>query len=123
MTGGGFHFPVRASDFGAYSRISKLNAPFGAGSQLASLSAPAQFNIRTAAVLMPVIEQAPLELTTRHLPFPRYAFERPQALLSVKVNSRAGRAACANRFVRERARVFEAPARKDDQSPSTSSDW
>src|SRR4051794_33453485 len=40
IIGGGFHLPVRASDFGAYSRIHKLNAPFGAGSQLASLSLP-----------------------------------------------------------------------------------
>ena len=40
ITGGGFHFPVSASDFGAYMRMSKLNAVFGAGSQLASLFAP-----------------------------------------------------------------------------------
>src|SRR5215510_4790446 len=39
-TGGGFHFPVSASDFGAYKRIVRLNGPFGAGSQLASLSLP-----------------------------------------------------------------------------------
>jgi hypothetical protein len=40
VTGGGFHFPVSTSDFGAYMRMSKLNAVFGAGSQLASLFAP-----------------------------------------------------------------------------------
>ena len=40
MIGGGFHLPVSASDFGAYSRIVRLNGPFGAGSQLASLFAP-----------------------------------------------------------------------------------
>jgi hypothetical protein len=39
-TGGGFHLPVSASDFGAYSRIVRLNGAFGAGSQLASLSLP-----------------------------------------------------------------------------------
>src|SRR6185312_10954517 len=37
-TGGGFHLPVSASDFGAYRRIVRLKAPFGAGSQLASSS-------------------------------------------------------------------------------------
>jgi len=40
VTGGGFHLPVSASDFGAYRRMVKLNGPFGAGSQLASLSVP-----------------------------------------------------------------------------------
>src|SRR3981189_911658 len=39
-TGGGFHLPVSASDFGAYRRIVRLKAPFGAGSQLASSSLP-----------------------------------------------------------------------------------
>jgi hypothetical protein len=39
-TGGGFHFPVRASLFGAWSRMVRLNPPFGVGSQFASLSAP-----------------------------------------------------------------------------------
>src|SRR4051794_27605100 len=38
VTGGGFHLPMSASDFGAYIRISKLNGSLGAGSQLASLS-------------------------------------------------------------------------------------
>jgi hypothetical protein len=38
MTSGGFHFPVRASLFGAWSRIVGLNASFGAGSQFDSLS-------------------------------------------------------------------------------------
>jgi hypothetical protein len=40
VTGGGFHFPVSASDFGAQRRMVKLNGPFGVGSQLTSLSAP-----------------------------------------------------------------------------------
>src|ERR1700760_928330 len=39
-TGGGFHCPVSASSFGAYSRIVRLNGPFGAGSQFASLPGP-----------------------------------------------------------------------------------
>src|SRR5262249_48959025 len=39
-TGGGFHLPVSASDFGAYSRMQRLNAPFGAGNQFASLLDP-----------------------------------------------------------------------------------
>lgn len=29
--GGGFHLPVSASDFDAYGRIVRLNAPFGTG--------------------------------------------------------------------------------------------
>lgn len=40
ITGGGFHLPISASDFGAYNRMVRLNGPFGAGSQLVSLSAP-----------------------------------------------------------------------------------
>ena len=40
VTGGGFHLPMSASDFGAYMRIVRLNGPFGAGSQLASMSFP-----------------------------------------------------------------------------------
>src|SRR5262249_61807377 len=40
MIGGGFHFPVNASDFGAYSRMQRLNTPLGAGNQFASLFAP-----------------------------------------------------------------------------------
>src|SRR6185436_10586063 len=39
-TGGGFHLPVSASDFGAYRRIVRLNGAFGAGSQLASKPFP-----------------------------------------------------------------------------------
>src|SRR6185369_13467192 len=39
-TGGGFHLPVSASDFGLYRRMVRLKPPFGAGSQLASLSFP-----------------------------------------------------------------------------------
>src|SRR6516165_8086190 len=37
VIGGGFHLPVSASDFGAYSRMQRLNAPLGAGNQFASL--------------------------------------------------------------------------------------
>src|SRR5215469_13384904 len=38
VTGGGFHLPVSASDFGAYRRMVRLKGPLGAGNQLASLS-------------------------------------------------------------------------------------
>src|SRR5690349_15907727 len=40
VTSGGFHFPVNASDLGAYIRIVKLKAPFGAGNQFGSMSLP-----------------------------------------------------------------------------------
>jgi hypothetical protein len=34
VTGGGFHFPLSTSDFGAYSRIVRLKGPFGANKVL-----------------------------------------------------------------------------------------
>jgi hypothetical protein len=40
VTGGGFHLPVRASLFGAYRRMVRLNGSLGAGSQFASFSVP-----------------------------------------------------------------------------------
>src|SRR3954454_5935122 len=39
-TGGGVHVPSRASSFGQYRRIIRMNSPSGAGSQLACLSPP-----------------------------------------------------------------------------------